>query len=263
MRWLEAHPPDPATDAVGVLTLDAMTWFVLAEFHPVEATRRSAGEQLDRRLRAMPLPAEPTMVALSYWSTVLEMMSIRRIDLTRYRSALADWDLQALVEEAVPTTGFWIDVMLHDVGLRDEPDPAGTLLATGPSVPPGEYEPTVRDAYRLFHELVPLTGMARKPTTGIDPQQLEFARRVVAQLAAAGRREGDTDGVAEALVCAAILGAGETESHREDLAWLLSRQQEDGTFLARRDSGRDTTADHYRHVVMTSSWALLASVPAE
>ncbi len=263
MRWLEANPPDPATDAVGVLTLDAMSWFALAEFHPVDATRLAAGEQLDRRLAAMPLPAESTMVALSYWSTVLEMMSIRGIDLTPQRSALAGWDLDALVDEAGPTTAFWIDVMLSSVGLREEPDRAGTLLATGATVPPAEYEPSVRDAYRLFHELVPLTRMARETVEGIDADQLDFARRVVGGLVEVSRREGDTDGVAEALVCSALLGVGGTDAYRGQLAWLLSRQREDGTFMASRDAGRNTTTDHYRHVVMASSWALLASVPFE
>ena len=54
MRWLEANPADPGADEVGVFTFDAMTWFVLAEFHPDEGRRLDAGGQLDRRLRAMP-----------------------------------------------------------------------------------------------------------------------------------------------------------------------------------------------------------------
>jgi hypothetical protein len=263
LHWLEQHRPDPENERLGYLTLDAMAWHVFAAFHPDARTRRGAGEQLDERLRAMPLPGEPEMVPLSYWAVALRIASIRGVDLAPQASAIARWDIDALIGEARPHTAWWIDQFLHRSGIRGEPDFSKTLLASGHATPETDYRPNKRDAYRLFHELVPLTDFGREPATPLEPEQLRFARRVVPQLIEVSRHDDDTDAVAEALVCSALLGLAETQVHRDAVDWLLARSNNDGTYFSRRDRGQAMPPSHYRHVVLTASWALLATLDAD
>jgi len=254
LRWLSLNPPDARRDPLGELVLDAMAWHVLASLHPDAAVRRRAGETLDARLRALPPPGAPGMVALSYWAPVLALAARRGVDLGRAREVVATWDVAALREQALPHTRLWIDAFLHDAGLAGPPDPRSTLLFRGPRLPEGETEGSTADAYRLFHELVPLTAFGTRRPRDLDPAVLAFARELVPRLLRVTRADGDVDAVAEALVCSGLLGLARSDLHRETLGWLLGRQRGDGTW----DLGSRRLGSGQRHVVLTTSWAILA-----
>ena len=108
--------------------------------------------------------------------------------------------------------------------------------------------------------MIPFTDFGREPATALEPERLEFARRVLPALIEVSRADGNTDGVAEALVCSALLGQAHTPAHREAVAWVLSRRRADGAYVSQRDLGRDLRPDHFRHVVLTASWALMVTL---
>jgi len=254
-RWLSDHPPDPRRDALGDLVLDLMSWHVLASLHPDGAVRERAGATLDGRLRALPPPGRPGMVPLSYWAPALALASRRGIELDTVRATVSGWDTAALIDEALPHTRLWIEGFLHDADLAGPPDPSSTLLFRGATLGPAERDWSTADAYRLFHALVPLTDFGTRPASELDSATLEFARGLVPTLLEIARTDGDVDGVAEALVCSALLGLAESDPHRVAVDWLLARQRDDGTY---RLGGGSGSAGSQRHVVLTASWALLA-----
>jgi hypothetical protein len=270
LEWLSTHPPDPARDRLGSLALDAWAWYLFATFHPEGQTRARTGEEVDRRLRAIPPPAGPThqtVVTLSYWALVLRLMQLRRLDLASHLGPLEPLDPTALIRTASPTTAWWIAALLRRVGRevgphvwpKVEPDFSGTFIARTAAAPTADYVPTRSDAYRLFHEIVPATDLGREPLRELTPPQQAFASRLLPDVIRVSRSEGDTDAVAEALVSVALLDRREMPAYREALDWLLARQRPDGTYVSARDARAATTPEHYRHVVLVASWAVLTS----
>lgn len=260
ITWLEANRPDPSTARLGNLCLDAWAWYLLATLHPEADVRTRAGVQVDRRLRALTPPTEGTAVALSYWAILLRLLNLRGIDTAPYRAALSRFDLSAALDESSPTTRWWTAEFLRRSGLPVETDFSSTFIATATASGGRALTPTRRDAYRIFHELVPTTDLGREPLTQLTPQQATFTRGVIPGLLDVSRAEGDTDAVAEVLVSAALLGQQDTQTYRDGIAWLLTRQRTDGTYRSARDRTRTTTPDSFRHVVLVASWALLTSL---
>ena len=187
-------------------------------------------------------------------------MQKRNIDITRYRSALSEGELADRIRTATPTTRWWIEEISRRVGLKVEPDFSTTFIASQSVAGTAGYSPTKRDAYRVFHELVPATDFGRGPPTRLSANQRSFLRRILPSLIEVSRSMGDTDAVAEALVSAALMNLRDTPAYRDGLAWLLARQHPDGTYVSARDKGGTWTSDHYRHVVLVASWAVLTSL---
>jgi hypothetical protein len=260
ISWLEAHEPDPRTARLGNICLDAWAWYLLATLHPEAAVRTRAGAQVDRRLRALDPPTEGTAVALSYWATLMRLLDRRGIDPARYRTALSRFDLSAALDESSPTTRWWTAEFLRRSGLPIQPDFTSTFIATAAASSGAAITPTRRDAYRVFHEIVPATDLGHEPLTPLTPAQATFARGVIPGLLDVSRSEGDTDAVAEVLVSAALLGQRDTPTYRDGIAWLLTRQRADGTYESARDSASTATPDNFRHVVLVASWAVLTSL---
>jgi hypothetical protein len=257
LDWLGAHPPDPRRDPLGELVLDAMTWHVFAALHPAAEERERAARVLGERLSALPEPGPPAMVPLSYWAPALALARRYGVRLDRRRRVVAGWDADALLAPAQPHTRLWIQQFLHDAGLGPEPEIRDCLCYAGRGSEGYPGAATVADAYRLFHELVPLGDFGTRAPTRPDAVRRTRAAKLVAELIPLARRAGDTDAVAEALVASALLGGSGRPEHRAALEWMLSRQHEDGTYRMRDEATR-APAERYRHVVLTASWALLA-----
>lgn len=261
LRWLEAHPTDARKDRLGWVTLDSWAWYVYARWHPEAAVRKSAADQVDRRLRGLTLPTEWTVASLSQWATVMQMASLRGMSMDAHRRALANVDLTAIMRAANPTTGWWTAELLRTAGFPTEADFSSSFIATASPAGAQSYVPTVRDAYRVFHEVVPAARLGTAEPAQLTPAQLAFVREIVPGLIRVSRDAGDTDALAEALVSAALVGGRETTEYREGLAWLLAQQHEDGTYRSARDARRSLDSDAFRHVVLVASHALLTSQP--
>jgi uncharacterized protein DUF6895 len=260
--WLEAHPPDPARDKLGNLALDAWAWYLFASRHPDAATRTHAGEQVDRRLRKLPLPGPQTEVSLSYWALLLRLMQLRGLDTTAYRNALAKVDLTPALQDADSTTAWWTGELLRRAGFKVNPDFSRTFIGSLSAADPADSAANVRDAYRAFHEIIPATDLGRLPNR-LSAEQRVFLRGALPALIRAGQITGDTDAVAEAIVTSAVMGEKATPAYTQGITWLLARQRGDGTYRTSRGTeAQPKPADAYRHIVVVGSYALLTSLGA-
>lgn len=262
ISWLESHPPDSARDALGNVGLDAWAWYLFASRHPDAATRTRAGEQIDRRLRRLPLPGPQTTVSLSYCALLLRLMQLRGLDTQAYRDALAKVDLTRALQDADSTTAWWTGELLRRAGLNVKPDFSKTFIGRLSAANPADDAANIRDAYRAFHEIIPATDLGRLPNQ-LSAEQTDFLRGVLPALIRAGQLTGDTDAVAEAVVTAAVMGGKATPAYAQGITWLLARQRPDGTYRTSRDAeGQPKPADAHRHAVFIGSYALLTSIGA-
>jgi hypothetical protein len=260
LQWLAAHPPDASRAPIGERILDAWTWELFARLHPDPRVRALAAAETRARLSSLEPGVEPTVVALSYWALALRNMVDQDVDATPHRAALARVDLEEVLAGAMPTTRLWTRELLRHAGVPGESSVAGTYLATRAAKGIERFEPTVRGAYSLYHEIAPVTDLGRAPPRGFSDDEVEFARRILPDLYAVSRRAEDVDAVAEVLVAAALLGARERDYYRDGIEWLLARQAQDGTYRRPREAGPAGPARHYRHAVLVASWALLETL---
>lgn len=259
LGWLEANPTDPRRERLGWVTLDTWAWYVYAKWYPDQAVRTRAAGEVDRRLRNLTPPAEWTVASLSQWATVLQIASLRGMPSTSHHGALANVDVAAALREANPTTAWWTAELLRTAGYAVKSDFSSSFVASESPRGAKGYVPKVRDAYRVFHELVPASRLGTTEPTQLTPTQLSFVREIMPGLIQVSREAGDTDAVAEALVSAALVDGCDTTAYRDGLTWLLARQREDGTYRSARDARRALDSDAFRHVVLVASHALLTS----
>ncbi len=254
LEWLERYPVDMESAALGSVGFDTWSWHLFSVWHPDAEVRERAGAEVDRRLRALKPPGEWNPVSLSYWAVLLRIGQLRGVEIRSDLPIPAGRELHQLLSGATPTTAWWIEELLRHAGLPAEPDASGLLIETAPGSP-SDYNPTLTDAYRVFHEIVPATnlGLASFEVSGI---QLEFIRGALPGWIDASRAKGDTDALAEVLVVAALVGE-RSAIYDDALAWLLARQREDGTYVV---AHARSSAGDYRHVVLVGSWALLTSL---
>jgi hypothetical protein len=252
VAWLEQHPAEPPA-SIGNLGFDAWSWYPFSVWHPDPAVREHAGAETDRRLRALTPPPEWNLVTLSYWAVLLRIAQQRGIELPADPALPSGEQLRSLLGEEAPTTAYWTAELLRHAGIRTLPETSGTLLDRGPGSLPG-YAPTVADAYAVFHELLPGTGLGSE-NLEITRAQADFVLASLPGWFEVCRAKPDIDCVAELLVVAALMDE-RGALYDENLDWLLSRQLPDGTYAVTNRG----EADEFRHVVLVASWALLASL---
>ena len=258
--WLGAHPPDPDRVPIGEVTLDAWPWSLLSRLHPDPQVRARSATEARARLQYLEPEVEPTLVALSYWALLLRIFESQNLDATPYREALARVDIEAILADGNPTTNLWISELLRHSGVPIESQVEETYLATAAAAGSGRFEPTVRGAYALYHEIAPAADLGRAPPSVFSKARLEFARSILPALFEVSRNAGDTDAAAEILVTAALLGERKRAFYREGIEWLLAQQRDDGTYRDARSAGASLPPQHYRHGVLVVSWALLESL---
>jgi hypothetical protein len=258
--WLAAHPPDPARTSIGELTLDAWPWTLFARLHPDPEVRAISAEEARARLQSLEPSVEPTLVSLSYWALLLRNLESQGLDAKAYREALSRVDVEAVLGSGNPTTNLWTSELLRYSGIQTESRVAESYLATSAAGGVERFEPTVRGAYAIYHEIAPVTDLGREPLRGFSDGQVEFARRVLPALLEVSRSAGDTDAVAEVLITASLLAERERGFYTEGIEWLLAQQNEDGTYRDARVGAGSAPPTHYRHVVCVGSWALLESL---
>jgi hypothetical protein len=149
-------------------------------------------------------------------------------------------------------------MLLRQAGVTAPAHAATTFLGTHAGATPGRL--TTGEAYAVFHEVVPASGLGQRRLTGLGVEQVAFAIGVLPRLLEVTRTAGDTDAAAEIVATLALLGQRDTPAYRDGLAWLLQRQNEDGTYRSARDAHRAATVDGYRHVVLVASFALLTAL---
>lgn len=260
LGWLAANPPDSVRASIGELTLDAWPWSLFSRLHPDRQVRVRSAREVRARLRKLEPKVEPTLVALSYWALLLRILESQNLDATPYREALSGVDIEAILADGNPTTNLWISEMLRHSGFPSESRVEETYLATTVAGRTGRFEPTVRGAYALYHEIAPAADLGRAPPSVFSGVQLEFARSILPALFEVSRSAGDTDAVAEVLITAALLGERERAFYRDGIEWLLAQQRDDGTYRDARGAGGRLPPQHFRHGVLVVSWALLESL---
>ena len=260
LGWLAANPPDPARVPIGEVTLDAWPWSLFSRLHPDPQVRARSASEVRARLGTLEPEVEPTLVALSYWALLLRILESQDLDATPYREALSGVDIEAILADGNPTTNLWISEMLRHSGFPSESRVEETYLATTAADGAGRFEPTVRGAYALYHEIAPAADLGRAPPSVFSRARLEFARSILPALFDVSRNAGDTDAVAEVLVTAALLGERERAFYREGIEWLLAQQRDDGAYRDARGGGGSLPPQHFRHGVLVVSWALLESL---
>ncbi len=255
LEWLNRHPVDPDVASLGNVGFDTWSWWLFSVWHPDAEVRKRAGTEVEQRLRALKSPREWNAVALSYWVVLLRFGQLRDVEIRTDLPIPSGRELHQMLSTGSPTTAWWVHQLLGHAGLPAKPDASTILIGTVPERS-SEYAATVTDTYRVFHEIVPATnlGMTSFEVTRI---QSEFVRGALPGWVDVSRAAGDTDAVAEALVVTALVGDRDTRSYDDALAWLLSRQQADGSYAV---ANPRPGADHFRHVVLVGSWALLASL---
>jgi hypothetical protein len=260
LSWLTAHPSDPDSAQIGELTLDAWPWTIFSRLHPDPEIRARSAEEAKARLQGLEPKVEPTLVSLSYWALLLRNIESHNLDTVAYREALSRVDIEAILAAGNPTTNLWTTELLRYSGIPSKSRVEETYLATSAADGVARFEPTVRGAYALYHEIVPATDLGRKPIRVFSDDQVDFARLVLPALLEVSRNAGDTDAVAEVLITASLLGEREQRYYGEGIEWLLTQQREDGTYRDARTGNARLPSAHFRHGILVVSWALLESL---
>ena len=264
LTWLSQHPPDPTQSVLGEVGLDAVAWFLFAEFHPDPQVRRESGRALDARLMNLPRTTGTIgFVELSYLSILMRLLDLRGLESGNYRTQLEQSDLAAISSQALPTTEYWMAALLNRSGFDITPDFSETFIAREanrmPLATPRETGYTVREAYLVFHEMVPATDLGRLPLT-ITPEERHFLETTIPELIEICVSSGDLDALAEILVASALTGDTTSQIYLDGLSHLLASQSLDGTYTSHRDRFRSGQVSDYRHIVQVASWALLSSL---
>ncbi len=260
LNWLDAHPPDPARASIGEVTLDTWPWTIFSRLHPDPEIRSRCAEEARARLQGIESRVEPTLVAISYWALLLRNFESQSMGTAAHREVLSRVDIEAILKVGNPTTNLWTTELLQYSGISIESSVGETYLATSAASGVDRFEPTVRGAYALYHEIAPASDLGRKPIRVFSNEQVEFARRVLATLFEVSRNARDTDAVAEVLITAAILDEREQSFYGEGIEWLLAQQRENGTYRDARTKRERMPPTHFRHGILVVSWALLESL---
>ena len=260
LSWLDAHPPDPARASIGEVALDAWPWSLYSRLHPDPDIRARCAAEARARMQGIEPRVEPTLVSLSYWAVLLRNYESQSMDITVYREALSRVNIEAILEAGNPTTTLWITELLRYSGIPIESSVDETYLATSAAAGADRFEPTVRGAYALYHEIAPASDLGREAIRSFTSDQVKFARRVLPALLEVSRNAGDTDAVAEVLITTAILAEREQGYYGKGIEWLLAQQREDGTYRDARTTRENMPPTHFRHGILVVSWALLESL---
>ncbi len=260
LSWLTAHPSDSDGAQIGELTLDAWPWPIFSRLHPDPEIRARSAREAMARLQGLKPKVETTLVSLSYWALLLRNLDFQNLDTAAYQKALSRVDIEAILADGNPTTNLWITELLRYSGIPGKSRVKETYLATNAAAGVDSFEPTVRGAYALYHEIAPAADFGRKPIRVFSDDQVEFARRVLPALLEVSRNAGDTDAVAEVLITASLLGEREQRYYGEGIEWLLMQQREDGTYRDARTTNAGLPSVHFRHAIVVVSWALLESL---
>jgi len=259
--WLQ-NGSDIGDAAFGFQCLDAWSWFMFSEWHPDAGVRASTAKTVDARLQALHSPPTWTAVTLSYWALALRLMAHRALPIEAHLTQLATVDVNDVLTRASRTTRWWTLALLQQAGASvDAPDPSDTFLAA--ELAPGNRDRpmALSQVYSLYHEIAPAAALGLAPITGLGPELLEKAHALIVPQMEYAATTGDTDALAEALTTGAILGHRDTDEYRTGLSTLLARQNPDGAFRAARDAQRpELNTDHFRHVVVVATFALLTSL---
>lgn len=259
LSWLEHHRPEPHAK-LGDHVLDAWTWVIFARLHPDATVRARARREARQRLMALEAPGELDFVSLSYWATALRCRASVGLDPDPLRARLEAADLEPILAEGSATTALWSVELLRRSGVEVTLPPRTTALAAAAADP--DWAPSLSNAVAIYHELAAASDFGRAPVRGFSAEELAFARRAHPMLFSVVRGEGQTDAAAEVLIAGAILGQRDEPWFADGIAWLRTRQRDDGSY--RRAGQRpDPSANARRHGILTASWALLASLPDE
>jgi hypothetical protein len=260
LNWLDAHPPDSDRPSIGEVMLDAWPWTIFSRLHPDPEIGAPCSAEARERLQAIEPKVEPTLVSLSYWALLLRNLESQSLDSAVYRQALLHIDIEEILEAGNPTTNLWITELLRYSGIPGESRVDETYLATSAASGIDRFEPTVRGAYALYHEIAPASDLGRRPIGVFSNEQMEFARRVLPALFEVSQKAEDTDAVAEVLITAAILNEREQGYYGKGIEWLLAQQRENGTYRDARTKRENMPPAHFRHGILVVSWALLESL---
>jgi hypothetical protein len=256
--WLETHRPTAAGAPLGVHGMDAWSWNLFSRLDPRAAVRARAGREAVDRLLGLPESIEPGVTSLSWWALLLREMTHHGLDVSRRRAALAELDLQAVLDRMNPTTAFWTTELLNGAGLTLESRTEGTAVRAVATS--DDYVPTIRDAFAVYHEIAPATDLGRRRQRAFDEAAIRRVIDVLPALLRVCRDAGDTDAAAEVLIAAALLDQRDRGFYRDGVVWLLGRQRADGSFRSARDPGDSSPPENARHGVLVGSWALLESL---
>lgn len=259
VAWLEAHPAGTADRPAG-RAMDAWTWCLIGWWHPDDAVRSRAADLVRERLgTGIPPLVGPT--DLSYQAPLLRCREAYGLLREEDRKQLVARPLAGILEASAPTTRWWSGQFLARSGFEVETDPADTGLAriARELGEDPERKPTLRDAFVLFHELVPASDFGREPLRGFGEAELAAARTLLPGAVALAVEEANSDALAEALVAAEILGLEHEPWFREGLAWLVEHQSEDGTFQ-RAGGPEEPPVSNLRHGVLVGTFALLRAL---
>lgn len=260
--WIEQHTADPRDPFIQRFVFDAWARHLVASQHPDRATRERVGHKLDDDLRLVRPTAPVDLVPITYWALLLAIMSQRGVAVATYVADVQTRvQLPALLASADRTTAYWTSALFRLSGVAIDPVPyfdRGWIAQSAMAEEATPYTPSLSDAYRVFHEIVPRTQLGTKPVD-VSPAQRRFVRRTVPLLIEYCRTQNAVDGAAEVLVAAALLDLRSDQHYRPGVDFVLAHQQSDGTFA---DPSRQiSTIDEQRHTVLTGLWALLTAVP--
>jgi hypothetical protein len=259
--WVERNAVDPRDPLLQRFVFDAWARHLIATRHPDRSTRARFAPALDRDLRVVEPTAPLELVPLTYWALLLRIMSERGVDVARQVADLnARVQLPTVLAQADRTTAYWTSALLARSGVAIDAESyfeRGWVAQSAGAVAATAYAPSLSDAYRVFHEIVPRANLGTKPPD-LSPAQRAFLRRAVPELIAFCRRNSAVDAMAEVLVSSAMLGPSSQAEYRSSIEFVLAHQRHDGTFT---DPSRPTTSiDEQRHTVLTGLWALLMAV---
>jgi hypothetical protein len=240
--WLAAHEIDPYSgsglDSLRLFALEVECWHRIATIETDPARRAALQEETRRRLERFATgPLHDHLVASQGGGLLEILILLERARLYRVETGRT----LAALEASAPLFASWIErappalSALYAAHLVGAPLPglrATSPILTSPALAhrPREAAYRFNDVAALAQEIFARTGMAQRPIEGIDEASRAYLRRALPYFCLSAVLLQNVELAADLASCLVVCGLADTHGYGETIRFLLSQQNDDGSF---------------------------------
>jgi hypothetical protein len=242
--WLESVHVDPfggsGVDSLRLFALEVESWDRLAAAEPPGAEKSRLENGVRERLRRVcdadrlrgRLGAQGSAAGLLECMQLAARCRAYGVDPAPLVRAVASCRpiLDREIDRLPPSMAMLYDAAMEQSGVGSRPSPAGAARSGILAARPREVAMATGEIAGLTSEIFAATDGARRPLTGLSPEDGAWLHRVLPYFAMAMTVFQNDERAADLLSCMCAAGMTETYGYREGLRRLVERQNPDGSF---------------------------------